>query len=154
MIDQAFAPGERAAETPTMIDTPFGPFTADESSIVGFPEGLPGFEECRRFVVLAASHLEPLQCLHAVDGPPASFLAIDPRRALGRYRCALTARDAGRLQVADPADLLWLALLAVDGDRITANLRAPVVINPARMVGYQVIPVNTLYPLKHPLDLG
>lgn len=154
MINEACVPAEGGAETPRVIDTPFGQFTAEGSSIVSFPEGLPGFEDCRRFVVLAASHLEPLQCLHAVGGPPASFLAIDPRRALGRYRCALSPRDVGRLQAADPAALLWLALLAVDGDRITANLRAPVVINPARMVGYQVIPVNTLYPLKHRLELG
>ena len=29
-----------------------------------------------------------------------------------------------------------------------ANLRAPVVINPAQMVGYQVVPQDSLYPLR------
>ncbi len=152
MMTEASAPAMPVAEGPVQVQTPFGNFTPDAKSLVSFPEGLPGFEQCRHFVVVTSLALNPLQCLHAVDGPRASFLAIDPRRVLPRYRCALAARDAARLQVRDSHALLWLALLAVQGEQITANLRAPVVINPERMVGFQVMPVNTLYPLRHPLS--
>ena len=52
----------------------------------------------------------------------------------------------------DAAPLLWLALVTVDaGQGPSVNLRAPVVINPARMVGCQVMPHDSLYPLRHPL---
>jgi flagellar assembly factor FliW len=34
---------------------------------------------------------------------------------------------------------------------IAVNLRAPIVINPTRMVGQQVIPHNSVYPLRHVL---
>jgi len=37
------------------------------------------------------------------------------------------------------------------GQGPSVNLRAPVVINPARMVGCQVMPHDSLYPLRHPL---
>ena len=48
--------------------------------------------------------------------------------------------------------LVWLAvvLLKEDGEAF-ANLRAPVVINPARMIGYQVMPHDSLYPTRYPM---
>ena len=34
---------------------------------------------------------------------------------------------------------------------VTVNLRAPIVINPERMLGQQVIPYQCIYPLRHVL---
>ncbi len=141
--------------TPTAglrVVTPFGERTIEPFDIVNFPEGLPGFERCRQFVVLSSTATSPVKCLHALDGTKASFLAIDPRQVTPGYRCALSAQDRRRLG-ADAGDaLLWLALITLDQDTVASvNLRAPVVINPERMVGFQVIPHDSLYPLRHPL---
>src|SRR5512141_265509 len=131
------------------VKTRFGEFEADPRDILSFPDGLPGFEQCHRFVVLSSMTMAPLQCLHAVDGPAATFLTIDPRLVLPKYRCVLGAGDLLRLNADDKTLLLWLALVAVDQKgEATVNLRAPVVINPSRMVGYQVVPSNSLYPLR------
>ena len=114
-----------------------------------FPVGLPGFEQCRRFVVLSSIAMAPVQCLHAVDGPPASFLVVDPRVVLPEYRCILSGPDKERLGVTDDAPLLWLAIVTVQEDQSSSvNLRAPIVINPARMMGFQVLPYDSLYPVK------
>lgn len=137
------------------LSTRFGDFEADTRNLVFFPQGLPGFEGCRRFAVLTSVAAAPLQCLHAVDGTPATFLAVDPRLVLPDYRCGLAAADAARLQSADPAALLWLSILSFDDKgNALANLRAPIVINPKVMVGCQVMPADTLYPLRHPVALG
>jgi flagellar assembly factor FliW len=93
---------------------------------VRFPVGLPGFEACRSFVLMANEVLGPLQLLKAVEGPSASFLVIDPRRVLPEYRCELSQGDRLRLGVSDPNTLLWLVLVTIELDgAITANLRAP-----------------------------
>lgn len=119
---------------------------------ISFLDGLPGFESCRGFVVLTAPQLEPLQQLQCVDGPPASFLGIDPRRILPNYRCLLSQVDRERLGVTDESSLLWLALVAIREDgTVTANLRAPIVINPQTMRGRQVMPHRCLYALQHPV---
>jgi flagellar assembly factor FliW len=137
------------------LSTRFGDFEADARSLIHFPAGLPGFEQCRRFVLLASSAMPPLQCLHGIGDPPASFLAIEPRLVLPSYRCTLGRADRERLHAADDACLLWLALLTIDHQGAAfANLRAPVVINPASMSGYQVVPKDSLYPLRHPVTLG
>ena len=117
--------------------------------VVMFPHGLPGFEECRSFVVFTAD-AAPFQWLTAVEGPPASFLAVDPRAILPNYRFSLGRADLARLGATSEGALLWLAIVLVEGDgTVTANLRAPIVINPATMTGYQVMPQDCLYPLRH-----
>ncbi len=139
-------------DTRISVETRFGVFEADLRDMITFPDGLPGFEACRRFVILSSIQMAPIQCLHAVDGPPASFLAIDPRLVLTSYRSVLSQADRLRLGVADEGPLLWLALLTVAEDgSASANLRAPIVINPSRMIGFQVMPHNSLYPLRYSL---
>jgi flagellar assembly factor FliW len=118
--------------------------------IITFPAGLPGFESCRQFVVLSSDGLLPFQQLHSVDGAGASFLAIDPRLVVPGYRYELRAHDLASLGANPSSVLLWLALIALERDGcITVNLRAPIVINPASMLGQQVMPLDCLYPVRH-----
>ena len=137
---------------PIHIATRFGEFDADRRSLVEFPVGLPAFEQCRHFVLMASPSIAPFQCLHAVDGPAASFVVIDPRLVFPDYRCKLSLADRERFQVTDDVPLLWLVLVSLkENGEATANLRAPVVINPVRMVGYQVMPHDSLYPMRYPM---
>ena len=137
------------------VETAFGIFAVDDRSVIEFAEGLPGFEQTRRFVLLSSPELAPLHLLHHVEGPAASFLAVDPRIVLPSYRTVLGANDRARLGAGDDSALLWLALVTMDaGQGPSVNLRAPIVVNPARMLGFQVMPHESLYPLRHPLALA
>ncbi|MGV3516721.1 flagellar assembly protein FliW [Luteitalea sp.] len=135
----------------TRVDTAFGTFDVAADQIITFPAGLPGFEECRRFVVLSSRELEPFKCLQSVEGPSASFLAVDPRRAFPDYRCVLSDVDRARLGDPDETSLVWLSVVTVLDEQTLVNLRAPVVVNPTRMLGYQLMPSNSLYPLRFEL---
>jgi flagellar assembly factor FliW len=132
-----------------------GPITAEsvkQQHVVNFPAGLPGFEECRSFVLMATDDDAPLHYLTSVDGPGATFLVIDPRDVDASYRCELTDADARRLGASRDTTLVWLALVTIEGTgTVTVNLRAPVVINPRMMVGQQVIPHQGTYPVRHVL---
>jgi flagellar assembly factor FliW len=117
---------------------------------IKFSHGMPGFEACRGFVLVASESLGPLQCLRAVEGPPASFLVIDPRRVVPDYRCDLSDSDRRRLGASADDTLLWLAIVTIDLDgTITANLRAPIVIHPTRMVGEQLVTAQCIYPIRY-----
>jgi flagellar assembly factor FliW len=146
---------EQPAMMTTRVETGFGDFEVPADDILTFPTGLPGFERCRRFVLLSAETLTPFQCLQSIEGPPASFLVIDPRLVLATYRAVLSTVDCIRLGVAPDATLLWLAIVTPgdDDSHPHVNLRAPIVINPQTMVGYQLMPSNSLYPLRHPLGV-
>ncbi len=119
---------------------------------IAFPDGIPGFEGCRKFVLLASEAIAPLQRLEAIEGTPAAFVGIDPRLALADYRCRLSESDLRALGADASTTLLWFAIISADADgTLTANLRAPIVINPQRMIGRQVLPDDGLYPIRHVL---
>lgn len=121
--------------------------------IVTMPDGLPGFEQCRRFVVVQSEALQPFTCLQSLDEPRPSFLTLDPRQIVADYGLPLAEGDRARLDARAGDDLLWLALVCVGGETATANLRAPVMINARTMRGIQVIPTDSPYSTAHPLPL-
>jgi flagellar assembly factor FliW len=125
-----------------------------EPLIVEFPTGIPGFEACRRFVLIASADLSPLGCLKAVDSPEASFLVIDPTLLYFGYDVTLSEVERARIDAAIDDPLLWLAIVTVTGQGAIANLRAPVVINPRRMVGSQFIRDRDEYPVEFSINLG
>lgn len=137
--------------TAMSIETRFGSFPGNSGDVITMPEGLPGFETCRRFVIVTASTLAPFTCLQGLEGGRPSFLALDPRVILTDYAATLSSSDRHRLDVRDHDDLLWLALVRLGDDAASVNLRAPVVINPRRMIGLQSIDAERPYDTNHPL---
>ncbi len=134
--------------------SPLGPSlggqTASQELVVEFPSGIPGFEACRRFVLVTAPDLAPLACLSSLDPPEASFLVIAPTALDRGYDLTLRQFERARIGAGnDP--LLWLAIVSVAGGVATANLRAPVVINPRRMLGCQFIRDEEKYAVSFPL---
>jgi flagellar assembly factor FliW len=121
---------------------------------IAFPDGIPGFEACRRFVLLSADSLAPLRRLEAIEGPPAAFLGIDPRLVMDSYRCRLSENDMRALGADADSTLLWFAIISEADGVLSANLRAPIVINPQSMIGRQVLPDDGLYPIRHVLATG
>lgn len=135
------------------IDTRFGTFTARSRDIVTLADGVPGFESCRRFFLLTSPAIEPLMCLQGLDDTQPAFLAIDPRLVHADYRCALDDLQLHRLGVSPGAPLLWLAIVRVsEVDGSTVNLRAPLVIDPVRMRGVQLLSGHDEYDTTEPLE--
>jgi flagellar assembly factor FliW len=131
--------------------TPFGQFRASDRDVIRFPSGIPGFEDSHRFVILSSPEFQPLSCLQSLDDA-VSFFVVDPRRVVPDYRSVLSQTDLMRLDAAPDTVFLWLAIVSFDeSDRGFLNLRAPIVVNPERMLGCQVMPHNSVYPLRHPL---
>jgi flagellar assembly factor FliW len=137
---------------------PVNPSAAPEHSIdklvVEFPSGIPGFESHRRFVLIASADLSPLGCLKAVGGSDVSFLVMDPRLLFFNYDLTLSEFERARIGAGADDPLLWLTIVTVTEKEATANLRAPVVINPAKMIGCQVIRENDRYPVQFVISLG
>jgi flagellar assembly factor FliW len=123
--------------------------------VVTFPDGLPGFEACRQFVVVGSPDMQPFTVIQGLDAGGPSFVAIDPRRVDDDFATTLDRVDLARLGSTGEEPLLWLAIVAArDDGPATANLRAPLVINPAAMRGIQLIDVDSTYLIDHPLQVG
>lgn len=140
--------------SPIAASTAAAPTTPDavdpNALVLEFPSGIPGFETCHRFVLVASPELAPLACLRALDPPEASFLVVDPRLLEPGYDLTLREFERARLGASDEP-LLWLAIVTIADGEASANLRAPIVINPRRMTGCQFIRDEVEYPVRYSL---
>jgi flagellar assembly factor FliW len=135
-----------------IVETRFGPLPGDLGQVVLMLDPLPGFESCRRYVLVTSPELDPFTCLQGLDEPRPSFLVIDPRVIEPTFAAVLPADERRRLEASDADALLWLALVHVDEERPpSVNLRAPIVVNARRMVGMQLIGPDSTYAIEHPL---
>jgi flagellar assembly factor FliW len=123
----------------------FGEFDYDEQHVLTFPEGIIGFEEFRRFVLVNDEDSQPFRWLVSIDDHDLSFPLIDPRLFVPSYR-------AGGEQKSD-ATVLVVATLNERIEDSTVNLRSPVIIMNGK-TGRQVILDEETYAMRHPLFLA
>ena len=130
----------------------FGSVEVDESLIVTFSTGLPGFGNLRRFAMLWADAREIFWWLQSVEDPAICFLATDPGLWVADYAVDLRPEDLVRLGLRRSEDAVVLALVSRHGDRITANLRAPLVLDAASRRGLQLVSAaDSPWGLRHDL---
>lgn len=123
----------------------------DELGVLHFPEGLPGFEGLRDFVLLQEEELRPLVFLTSLGEPRICFPVL-PIQSLDReYQLRLSDDDRRALQLSgEPvlgSNVLCLAILNLgDGAQpVAANLLAPIVINRENWTARQVIQLDSSY---------
>lgn len=123
-----------------------------ESDVYTFPAGLPAFEERMRFVVLRPPHLAPLVFLVSPEPGPLRFICVPVKTVAPAYELRLGGEDAALVMQEDTAELELLAVLTFEEGRApTANLLAPVVLNPARRLGVQAVAADSPYSVAHSL---
>lgn len=140
-----------ATTDPLEIDTFTGRVVVPPSDVIQMVQPMPGFEACRRYVLIAAPELAPFTCLHGVDAPHPVFVTVDPHRVDPDYQVTLGAAERRRLGLQDDEPLLWLAPVRMDETGATVNLRAPIVVHPGKMVALQILGADSLYSTAHPL---
>ena len=133
----------------------FGALAFEEEDVLSFPRGLPAFEEERRWLLLDDGQSSVRWLLSAEDGGPA--LPVTAPEALMPDYSARIPEDDMELLGASEADRPDLALLIVlcvpeaEPWKMTANLRAPILVNLRTRRAVQVIALNEEYPVHHPL---
>jgi flagellar assembly factor FliW len=111
-----------------------------------FPHGLPAFESQKRFRLIER---QPLLFLESETTPGLSFLLLPVGLIEPGYRLALSDDDQATLGSFCESDLLCLAVITTAEDSPpTANLLAPVVINPQTGRGVQAVRSDAEYSHK------
>ena len=131
---------------------PFGEITVTEDSIIEFQDGLFGFEDVKKYVIIDESDPDsPFKWLQAVDIPSLAFVLIRPIDFLKEYMLSISDSDLTAIDATSPENLLVFSIVTIPGDPslMTANLQGPIIINPNSMKGRQAISMNDKYHVKH-----
>jgi flagellar assembly factor FliW len=134
--------------------TRFGEITLSSDKLITFSQGLFGFAECTSFGLsqVPGSQNSPLLLLHCPDRPEVTFVVVDPS-ALGltfnEGDIEGAIKEAG-YSSADTQVLVILTIYKTDETAsITANLRAPILIDTAAQRGLQFIMLEGNYNTQH-----
>jgi flagellar assembly factor FliW len=112
--------------------------------------GLPAFEDETRFLAVEQDGLAPVVFLQSLQRPDLAFPAIPVRAIVPTFELALSADEVKWL--GGDEDLLALAILTISSNHVTANLRAPVVVNQKTRVGLQAIQADSAYSHQYVLE--
>ncbi len=121
---------------------------------LSFAEPLPGFPGYRDYVLVAADPSGKVFWLQSVapDGP--RFLVVPAAPYFPDYAPALPPAVRAELGLDGASDAdLFCVVTVPDGNvaAATANLRAPVVVNPATQRARQVVLSDGAHPIRRPL---
>lgn len=126
------------------IESPrFGTLTVDSDKIIDFPEGLAGFEACRRFTLFHPTDAEPKYfILQSLDDAEVAFHIADPARFGVSFEITLSDAEIALLKLDDPLDAMVVVILWKDDAEssdanLHANINAPLVLNLRERRGLQ-----------------
>ncbi len=121
----------------------FGEQTIDPSTIINFPNGIPGFEDQTRFKLFHQEGDNPLIFwLQSLDDETLVFSVAQPSIFNINYDFALSDEEEAILGIEDIADTLVLIILhkdTSDQSAVKGFVKSPLVINSAKRVGLQKI---------------
>lgn len=124
----------------------FGEQTIDPSTAITFPNGMPGFEDCKRFKLFHQEGSAPVvYWLQSLDRAEVMFSVADPADFGINYEFSLTEEESGLLGQGNPEDLLVLTLLYKDeaaGAQIKGSIKSPLIVNVNTLKGLQKLLVD------------
>lgn len=131
----------------------FGEVDIDDGKILDFPNGIIGFEDYKKYAIIYDIDDESeskISWLQSIEEPALALPVVDPLAIVAEY--SPTIEDELLKPLGNPADedLLCLLVMTVPSDmtKVTANLKAPVIINSKTNKGVQLIVDNADYPVK------
>lgn len=135
--------------------TRFGEIEFPDEVIMSFPEGVLGFPSDTRYVLLEHSaDGSPFKWLQSLNNPDLAFIIVDPLYVDARYQFEIDLDTERLIGTADVGACAVMSIVNVPHDapiRMTANLKAPLVVNVANRTGRQVILGSQLYAISTPI---
>ena len=132
--------------------TRFGEIEISENDIIDFVEGILGFEEMKKYVILNIEENNPLMIMQSIEEPALAFILINPYEFRSEYQLELSDNEVKKLKIEKEEDVDLFAIVVVpheNPEKMTANLQGPIVINRNKKLGKQVINNNHQYGIKH-----
>ena len=137
--------------------TSFGEQEIDPDTIITFPSGVPGFEQCTQFKLFHAEEYESLKWLQSIEDENVCFSLMEPILFGYEYEMVLSDEDLAQLQTSDPENLMIMLMVYKMDDEtqrretdipMNTNWRSPVIINVQEKIGLQKVLSNITKTIK------
>lgn len=136
----------------TVSTTRFGVIEVDEDLIITLPEGIIGFDQCKRFVIIQHDDVSMFRWLQSLDIAAIAFPIIDPNEFRDDYAPIVSDSDVRSLSLTAEMNPLLFAIVTIPAGNprgMTANLLGPIVVNPITRNGKQIIVPDQGFTTRH-----
>ena len=132
----------------------FGDVEIDDSKVITMENGLFGFENYKKYVLLydsSSDEIPNIQWLQSMDEELLALPVMIPTTVVPGYNPTVEDETLSSLGEWKEEDLSMLVTVTVPEDikKMSINLKAPIVINTTTMKGCQVVAENPEYEVKH-----
>lgn len=133
--------------------TRFGSIDISSDDILTFVEGLLGFNDLERFILLDDPNDEIFAWLQSCDEPSIAFPVLEPELFEEKFNLQLTKSDMQSLNVDSEKGLRSFCIITIPEDpaRMTANLKAPVVVNVQKRIARQCVLQDNKLEIREPI---
>jgi len=127
----------------------FGEMEITKDEILHFPHGLFAFEEVTRFVLIEKDGCTQKWLQSAEEENP-RFIIFDPADIIEGYHPNIPLETFQELKIdpADPFSLYVIAVVPANIKDMTVNLKSPLLINPQKQLGAQIILEKEDFPVR------
>lgn len=121
-----------------------------------FEKGLLGLELYKNFVLKDIDEVDSFKLLQCKEEPDIGLILVSPFDIEKEYEFEISDVIEKQIDAETIKDLLIFTTVNVNSDpnKMTTNLRAPIIINTVSKKGIQVILNNEQYKIKHPISKG
>lgn len=138
-----------------MLTRAFGEIEIDESKVINFPGGIIGFPDLQHFVLLYDEEQgsNTVKWLQSVEEPGFAMPVINPLIVKDDYNPSVDDELLKPLGDMTDDDMVVLVTMTIphEIEKMTVNLRGPVIINSATCKGCQIIIDSDEYKVKYPI---
>lgn len=130
-----------------------GKINYEEKDIIVFEKSILGFNDLKKFILFELKDNPIFRVLHSIEDESLGFIVINPFDFFGKYEIELSNELIKSLKVKNAKEIIVLNTITINSqiDKITTNLRAPIIININKSLGEQIILYNENYKIKEPL---
>lgn len=131
--------------------TRFGELTVNQEDIINFSEGLLGFEDNKKFFVVDPGDNTLILWLQSIDDAKIAFPILEPKVFKPDYVAKLLPADMSSVELDSLADARIYAVLTIPTDitSMSANLKAPIVINNGKKIAKQIVLQDNKLSVKY-----
>ena len=131
--------------------TRFGELQVNKEDVINFQEGLLGFENLKKFFVVDPGDSTLILWLQSIDYEKIAFPIIEPKIFKPDYVAKLLPADMNSVELDSLTQAKIYSILTIPSDITTmsANLKAPVVINNAKKIAKQIVLQDSKLNVKH-----
>ncbi|MER2261226.1 MAG: flagellar assembly protein FliW [Psychrobacillus sp.] len=128
-----------------------GEIEIEQSSLMTFDHGIPGFENEREFALIAIEDNDVFQVLQSIQTEALAFIVTNPYTITTNYNFELDEATVNALQVKNEKEVAVFAIVSLKEtlDQSTINLKAPIILNTTNKKAKQVILNNEEYAIRH-----